>query len=125
MFVILKECGEYSDYCVSMLGYVENEEKAQEVITKKNKELEVLFAIKEQYYNFFADYDIKNPFKWSKNSSFEEEEKEMEEFDKWNQRKIEAINVWIKDNNLTQEKFREVQNLYGDRYRYEKLEEYK
>lgn len=124
MFIILKESGEYSDYCVRMLGYVDTEDKAKEIVARKNKELEVLFKIKELYENFFADYDIRNPFKWSKNSSFEEEEKEMEEFEKWNKEKIEAINLWIKENNLTQEKFREVQYLYGDKYTYENLKEY-
>ena len=74
MYIILKESGEYSDYSVRMLGYVDTEDKAKEIVTRKNKELEVLFKIKERYENFFADYDIKNPFKWSRSSSFEEEE---------------------------------------------------
>lgn len=123
--MILHESGEYSDYSIRMLGYVTEETKAQEIVTKKNEELAKLFELKEKYDNFRIEYDAAHPFKWSDATSLEAEEEEMKAYENWNKDKEQAINDWFVSNGLTEKTQRQMQFLYGDRYRYTKIEEYK
>lgn len=125
MYMILHESGEYSDYSIRMLGYVTEETKAQEIVTKKNEELAKLFALKEKYDDFIVEHDANHPFKWSDSTSLEAEEEEMKAYETWRLEKQQAINNWFKENNLTEQTSRQMQFLYGDRYLYRKIEEYK
>lgn len=129
MFIIIEERGEFSDYCTNVVGYVTEEEQAQEIIDNKNKEFGIITEWKEKYYEFIRQWDKENGFIHTNiNFNIDDEEDdaiqaiEIKRYNVWCDNRNLITQDWFKKQQVSKELMNEIFTHYQNHYFYKKIE---